>query len=73
MLTRKHYIEFADFLIVWDKTKLRSKIMNRPKNISPKVWDIMVFYTKFYSIFFAVIIGFTLVMALCVIVGNYAY
>ena len=49
------------------------KTMKRPKNISPKVWDIMVFYTKFYSIFFAVIIGFTLVMALCVIVGNYAY
>jgi hypothetical protein len=49
------------------------KTIKRPKDISPKVWGIMVFYTKFFSIFFAVIIGFTLVMALCVIVGNYAY
>ena len=47
--------------------------MNRPKNIDPKGWDIMVFYTKFFSIFFSVIIGVTLVMALCLIVGNYAY
>ena len=46
--------------------------MNRPKNIDPKLWDIMVFYTKFFSIFFAVIIGYALFMTLCVIVGNYA-
>ena len=47
--------------------------MNRPKDINPKVWDIMVFYTKFFSILFAVLGGFSLLMVFCVIVGNYAY
>ena len=49
------------------------KTIKRPKNINPKLWDIMTFYTKFFLIFFAVIIGFALLMAFCVIVGNYAY
>ena len=49
------------------------KTIKRPKDIDPKLWDIMTYYTKFFSIFFSVIIGVTLVMALCVIVGNYAY
>ena len=47
------------------------KTIKRPKDISPKLWDIMVFYTKFFLVFFAVIIGFTLVMAICIIGGSY--
>jgi hypothetical protein len=49
------------------------KTIKRPKDIDPKLWDIMTYHTKFFLIFFAVIIGVTLVTALCLIVGNYAY
>ena len=36
-----------------------------------KEWDIMTYYTKFFLILFAVLGGFTLVMAICVIGGQY--
>ncbi len=47
------------------------KTIKRPKDINPKLWDIMVLYTKFFLILFAVLGGFTLVMAVCVIGGQY--
>ena len=47
--------------------------MNRPKDIDPKLWDIMTYYTKFFLILFAVLGGVSLLMVFCIIVGNYAY
>jgi hypothetical protein len=41
--------------------------------LSHKQWDLMTYYTKFFLILFAVLGGFTLLMAFCIIVGNYAY
>ena len=39
--------------------------------ITKKQWDLMVYYTKLFLILIAVLGGFTLVMAICVIGGQY--
>ena len=40
-------------------------------DVTKKQWDLMVYYTKLILILFAVLGGFTLVMAICVIGGQY--
>ena len=47
--------------------------MKKPKNINAKLWGIMVEHTKIYLILFAVLMGVSILMAFCIIVGNYAY
>ena len=39
--------------------------------LTKKQWDLMVYYTKLILILFAVLGGFTLVMAICLIGGQY--
>jgi hypothetical protein len=40
-------------------------------DVTKKQWDLMVYYTKLILILIAVLGGFTLVMAICIIGGQY--